>query len=99
MYTTTGGGVVGAGASEAVVAKGHALLTALQRQIEVFPVDERVNLPPVDLVQITLITSTGRRRASVPAAAFWGQEPSTVIDLIAAIHDLLSVISAAGSPA
>lgn len=98
MYTSTSGGTIGAGAHEAVATKSHALLTTLQRQIEMFPADERVNLPSVDFVQITLITSTGRRRASVPAAAFWGQEPSTVIDLIAAIQDVISAISGAGPP-
>jgi hypothetical protein len=98
MYTSAGGGIIGAGGHEAVVTKSHALLAALQRQIEMFPADDRVDLPPVDLVQVTLITLTGRRRASVPAAAFWGQEPSTVVDLIAAIQDVISAISGTGPP-
>jgi hypothetical protein len=98
MYTSTGGGIIGAGAHEAVAVKTHALLTALQRLIEMFPADDRVDLPAADLVQITLITPTGRRRASVPAPAFWGQEPSTVADLIAAIHDVISAIREVGPP-
>jgi len=92
MYTSTGGGTIGAGAHESVAAKSHALLTTLQQRIEMFPVDDRVDLPPVDLVQITLITPTGRRCARVPADIFWGQEPSTVADLIAAIHAVISAI-------
>jgi hypothetical protein len=91
MYTSTSGGIIGAGAHEAVVAKSHALLAALQGRIEMFPVDDRVD-------QITLITPTGRRRASVPAAAFWGREPSTVVDLIASIQDVISAISETGPP-
>lgn len=92
MYTSTGGGTIGAGAHEAVASKTHALLSALQRSIDMFPLDDRVDLPPVDLVQFTLITPNGRRRASVPSAAFWGQEPSSVVDLIAAAQDVISAI-------
>jgi hypothetical protein len=98
MYTSTGGGTIGAGTHEAVAAKTHALLATFQRRIEMFPPDDRVDLPSADLVQITVITPTGRRRASVPAAAFWGQEPSTVVDLIAAIQDLISAIRDASPP-
>lgn len=92
MYTTTGGGTIGAGAHGAVASATHALLVTLQGLIEMFPADERVDVPPADMVQITLVTATGRRRASVPAAAFWGKEPSTVVELIGAIHDVISAI-------
>jgi hypothetical protein len=92
LYTSTGGGTIGAGAHDAVATRTHALLTTLQHLIEIFPADDRIDLPPADLIQITVITPTGRRRASVPAAAFWGQEPSTVSDLIAAIQDVISGI-------
>lgn len=92
MYTSTGGGTIGAGAHDAVARATHALLARLEDSIDLFPVDERVDLPAADMVQITLITPTGRRRANVPAAAFWGGEPSTVAELIAAVHDVISAI-------
>ncbi len=92
MYTSTGGGTIGAGSHQSVAAATHELLATLQRLLEMFPPDDRVDLPPADLVHITLVTAAGRRRASVPAAAFWGDEPSTVIELIAAIHDVISAI-------
>ena len=92
MYTSTGGGTIGAGSHDSVARANHALLAALQRRIEMFPADERADLPPADLVQITLITPAGRRRASVPTAAFWGEEPSTVVELISAVHELTSAI-------
>jgi hypothetical protein len=47
------------------------------------------------MVQITVVTPAGRRRANVPAAAFWGDEPSTVVELIGAIHDVISAVRAA----
>lgn len=92
MYTSAGGGTIGAGAHEAVARATRALLTTLQALIEMFPADERVDLPQADLVQITLVTPAGRRRANVPAAAFWGEEASSVVELIAAIHDVISAI-------
>lgn len=92
MYTSTGGGTIGAGARDAVARATHALLAKLEESIDLFPVDERVDLPAADMVQITLVTPTGRRRANVPAAAFWGGEPSTVVELIAAIHEVISAI-------
>ena len=61
-------------------------------KIEIFPEDDRVDLPPTDMVQITVMTPRGRRRACVPAAAFWGAEPSTVVELIAAIQDVMTTI-------
>jgi len=98
MYTSTGGGTIGAGAHEAVAATTHELLATLQGLIEMFPADERVDLPSADLVQVTVITPIGRRRASIPAAAFWGQEPSTVAELIAAIQALITAIRETGPP-
>jgi hypothetical protein len=92
MYTSTGGGTIGAGAHDAVARATRALLAKLEESIDMFPVDQRVDLPAADMVQITLVTPTGRRRANVPAAAFWGSEPSTVVELIAAIHDVISAI-------
>jgi hypothetical protein len=95
MYTTTGGGVIGGGTHEAVKSAVHVLLVRIEGLIESFPEDERVDLPPTDMVQITVMTPSGRRRACVPAAAFWGAEPSTVVELIAAIQDLMSTIRGA----
>jgi hypothetical protein len=92
MYTSTGGGTIGAGAHESVASATKTLLTTLQRLIDMFPVDERTDVPSADLVQVTVITPTGRRRASLPSAAFWGREPSTVVELIAAIHGVISAL-------
>lgn len=92
MYTSAGGGTIGAGSHEPVVAATHAVLAALQSRIELFPPDDRVGLPGEDMVQVTLITPSGRRRAGIPVDAFWGREPSSVIDLIGAIQNWISAI-------
>jgi hypothetical protein len=92
MYTSTGGGTIGAGTHAAVSRATHRLLAALHDILTMFPADERVDLPQAGMVQITVVTPTERRRANVPAAAFWGDEPSTVVGLIAAIHDVITAI-------
>ncbi len=98
MYTSTGGGTIGAGSHPSVAQATRVLLTALQGLIDLFPADERVDLPSAGLVQVTLVTSAGRRRANVPAAAFWGDEPSSVIELVAAVHGVISAIRAIEPP-
>lgn len=98
MYTSTGGGTIGAGTHVDVAEKTHTLLVTLQRRIDMFPSDDRMDLPLEDLVQITIITPSGRHRASVPVAAFWGEEPSTVGDIIAAIQDVVTAIRQIQSP-
>lgn len=67
------------------------------RRIDLFPPDERDDLPQSEFVQITIITGSGRRRASIPARALWGQEPSTVVDIIGAAQDLISAIRLANT--
>lgn len=92
LYTRPGGGIIGAGGHASVREAQSRLLTMLQGQFEMFPPDERTNLPSVDYVQITVITPAGRRRALVPATIFWGQEPSTIADLVGAIQDVISAL-------
>lgn len=92
MYTSTGGGTIGAGAHVSVAGATRTLLATLQGHLEMLPPDERTDLPPADLVQVTVVTPAGRRRASLPSEAFWGREPSTVVELIAAIHGVITAL-------
>jgi hypothetical protein len=92
LYTSVGGGVIGAGAHEAVSAAAARLLEVLSERKLMFPADERVDLPPPEFVQITLLTRAAQRRANIESAAFWGKEPSTIPDIIGAIQDVLSAL-------
>jgi hypothetical protein len=92
MYTSTGGGVIGAGAHESVRRATAALLRTLQAMIDQLPPSDEVTLPPADLVLVTVITPSGRRRGGIPIDAFWGREPSGVVDLIAAVHEVISAV-------
>ncbi len=92
MYTSTGGGVIGGGGHARVVAATHALLAVVQSMLTMLPADDRTDLPPQDLVMLTVLTPDGRRRAGLPVEAFWGREPSTVAPLLGAIHAVISAL-------
>ena len=92
MYTSTGGGVIGAGEHAPVAAAALALLDRLQEILDLIPADDRTDLPSPEYLAVTVLTPAGRRRAHVPHAAFMGQEPSSVVPLLAAIHDVITAI-------
>ncbi|MFN8017522.1 MAG: hypothetical protein U0P45_05305 [Acidimicrobiales bacterium] len=92
MYTSPGGGTIGAGAHQEVREAGALLLGVLQGILDQLPRTDEVSLPPAELVLVTVLTPEGRRRAGVPLDAFWGREPSGVVALIAAIHEVISAI-------
>lgn len=92
LYTSTGGGTIGAGAHATVVAAVDAALRVLDANVEMFPPDDRTDLPDVGHVQVTLLTRDGRRRALVEADAFWGQIPSTIPEIIGAIQDVMTAL-------
>ena len=56
MYTSTGGGIIGAGTHPAVAAATNALLGQLEAMLAMFPVDDRTDLPRPDMVQVTVLT-------------------------------------------
>ena len=99
MYTSTGGGTIGAGAHASVVSASTVLLDQLQSDLVLFPGDKRTNLPEPGMVQITVLTPKGRQRANLPEPAFWGEEPSTLQPLISAMQDLITAIRTAETPA
>ena len=90
MYTSTGGGLIGAGDHDSVAWAIHNLLVETQAILDQMPPSDDVDLPPADLVNVTVRTPDGPRHAAVPAAAFWGEEPSGVAAFIDAAQGLLT---------
>jgi hypothetical protein len=93
LYTSTGGGTIGAGSHAAVAEATGAMLSVVEASADMFPPDDRVDLPPEEYVTITLITRSGRRRANVESVAFWGEVPSTIPEIIGAIQDVITAVS------
>ncbi|MGQ0826480.1 MAG: hypothetical protein ACT4OX_15865 [Actinomycetota bacterium] len=66
LYTSTGGGIIGAGEHAAVAARTHALLAAIQRQLDRFDGPDDGSLPPPGATRFSRShdhSSPRRRRA------------------------------------
>ena len=62
MYTSTGGGVIGAGAHDGPARASRRLLVALQAQLDLLPQADACPLPGPDGVAFVVLTYDGRRR-------------------------------------
>jgi hypothetical protein len=92
MYTSSGGGTVGAGSHAPVSAATHALLTTVDRQLDAFAPGERRDLPPGGTVRFHVLTPAGTATADVPEAAFWGKVAHPLTPVIAATQHVISAI-------
>ena len=76
LYTSVGGGTIGAGSHAPVVAATHALLALAERHLDQFQPDNDMSGPPPDHVRIFVLTPLGRHLADVSIDAFWrGDNP------------------------
>ena len=55
MYTSTGGGMIGAGAHAAVAEATRHLLTLVQQNLSLFPTGDNRQLPPEGLVRFHVV--------------------------------------------
>jgi hypothetical protein len=66
MYTSTGGGVIGAGQHNGPADASRRLLAVLQAELDQFPPADAVPLPPADAVALVVLTYDGIRRVETP---------------------------------
>lgn len=66
LYTSTGGGIIGGGAHQAVVEANRAFLASVEQYIPVLGPDPDAALPAAGLVAIRALTYTGRVAATAP---------------------------------
>ena len=95
MYTSTGGGTIGAGEHAAVAAATHRLLVAIQAQLEMFDDVGDGSLPSSGSVRYHVLTPTGTRRTDVPEDSFWGRAPHELLPVIEATQELISALRTA----
>ena len=98
MYTSVGGGIIGAGTHAAVAAATETVLAEVQRNLGLFKNRDDHELPPEGVVRLHVVTSSAGRRVDVPESAFWGQERHELMPLIATVQNLISALSAASPP-
>ena len=98
MYTSVGGGIIGAGTQAAVAAATEAALVEVQRNLGLFKNRDDHALPPEGLVRLHVLTSSASRRVDVPEGAFWGREGHELTPVISTVQNLISALSAASPP-
>jgi hypothetical protein len=92
LYTSVGGGIIGAGGHRDVAAAIDRLLGAAAAQIDAFTPDEDPSQPPAETVRVFVLTPSGRRRADVAQEAFWGERDDRLMPVIAAVQDLITAM-------
>jgi L-alanine-DL-glutamate epimerase-like enolase superfamily enzyme len=98
MYTSTGGGRIGAGTHAHVAAATKKLLEEVQRHLGLFGSPDDRGLPAPSVVRLHVLTPTGGRHADVPEDAFWGRQDHALMPVIARVQDVITAISTASPP-
>ena len=90
MYTSTGGGVIGAGFHAAVAAATQRLLAAVQAQLPAFDTADDGGYPAYGTVRLHLLTGAAGRYTDVPDEAFRGRAAHPLRPVLAAAQDVLT---------
>jgi hypothetical protein len=98
LYTSTGGGTIGAGAHEQVREAATDLLELVDVNVAIFPATEATDQPPPGRVRWFVLTPDGRRVADMEDDVFWGRirHPST--PLAAAAQQVIAALREATPP-
>jgi hypothetical protein len=95
MYTSAGGGIVGAGLEPQVAAAVRQLLDVAGAQQALFVDPDDRALPPEESVRFHWLTAHDARRLDVPADAFWGRVPHALAPTIGATQQFIAALQAA----
>lgn len=94
LYTSTGGGTIGAGKNESVAQVGHQLLRVAELHLTAFANIDVGDFPATDQVRFHLLTPEGGQFVDVPEPSFWGREPHPLVPLVAAAQDVITKVRA-----
>lgn len=95
MYTSTGGGTIGAGTHASVAAATRRLLLVAEEHLGGFEHQDDPALPAPGVVRIHALNASGGRHADIPDKAFWGREPHTLTPLISSVQGVITAMRAA----
>jgi len=98
LYTSTGGGTIGAGEHAAVASATQSLLAAVQQHLDAVTVGDDQALPPSGSVRFHVLSGGARRMVDVPEDAFWGRVDHPLIPVIAAAQRVISSMQEIGPP-
>ena len=92
MYTSVGGGTIGAGDHEPVAAATHALLATIEGHLGEFAESEDVAHPPAGVVRIFVLTPSGRRFADIPEDVFWDKAQNSLTPVVMAAQGVITAL-------
>lgn len=92
MYTSVGGGTLGAGGHAHVAAATHALIDAAESQLGLFAPGGSDDLPPPGMARFHVLGFAGSAALDVPEDAFWGKVPHQLMPTIAATQAVVSAL-------
>lgn len=97
LYTSVGGGTIGAGAHAVVAAATHILIDTAESQLSLFATEGDDSLPPGS-VRFHVLGFDRSHMLDVPEDCFWGRTPHDLMPTIAATQDVITAIHTADSP-
>jgi hypothetical protein len=98
LYTSVGGGTIGAGDHQPVAAANHRLLATIDEYFLGFSIGADDSLPNAGFVRFHVLGTAGPSTADVPEDCFWGRAPHPLMPVISATHDLITAIRSVEAP-
>jgi hypothetical protein len=95
LYTSTGGGTIGAGGHATVASATHALLASAERHLNLFSVGEDRTMPSPGVVRFHVLSVAEQRTEDVPEDSVWGRADHPLMPVIAAAQQVISSINQA----
>jgi hypothetical protein len=92
MYTSTGGGTIGAGAQPQVAAASSSLLVSVQEHLTAFDRGDDGGFPPAGQVRLHVLTPAGGRYADISEDCFWGRAPHDLLPVIAGVQGVIGAL-------
>lgn len=98
MYTSVGGGIIGAGGHPPVAEATRRLLAEAESHLARFRSKDDDGLPSAGSVRFHVLTPAGNWYADVPEACFWDQAPHDLSAVIVATQEVVSAMRQASPP-
>ena len=92
MYTSTGGGIIGAGTHAQVKEANSSLLRTLVTMRHEFLSSAETELPPSTIVRFHLLTDSGRKIADISAELFWKPSSHPLLPAVSAAQNFISAL-------
>jgi hypothetical protein len=96
LYTSTGGGTIGAGEHAAVATATHGLLASVQQHLDAFSDSDDAARPSGGTIRFHVLSARGQRMTDVPEDAFWGRVSHPLMPVIAATQVVISSMQTVG---